>query len=52
MVDLTEITTEQLMKEMQRRLDCQNKPEKHVVLAGNAQATKPGGDWCLLNFSR
>ena len=34
MTDLTEITTEQLMAEMQRRLNCQTKPEKHVVLAG------------------
>ena len=40
MVDLTEITTEQLMKEMQRRLDCQAKPEKHVVLAGILKESK------------
>lgn len=34
MADLTEVPTERLLKEMQRRLDCLNKPDKHLVLIG------------------
>lgn len=48
MVDLTEITTEQLVAEMQRRLNCQTKPEKHVVLAGVPQTRLFWPDLCLL----
>lgn len=33
-IDLSEVTTEQLMHEVQRRLDCLNKPEKRLVLIG------------------
>jgi adenylate kinase len=34
MADLTDVPTEDLVKEMQRRLSCQSKPEKHVILIG------------------
>ena len=34
MTDLVDIPTEELVKEMQRRLSCQSKPEKHVILIG------------------
>jgi hypothetical protein len=34
MADLTDIPTEDLVKEMHRRLSCQSKPEKHVILIG------------------
>jgi hypothetical protein len=33
-MDLSEIPTEKLLCEMQRRLECQNKPEKRIVLLG------------------
>lgn len=32
--DLSEIPTEVILKEMQRRLDCLNKPEKRLILIG------------------
>ncbi|KAK9844615.1 hypothetical protein WJX74_004690 [Apatococcus lobatus] len=57
MVDLTEITTEQLVAEMQRRLNCQTKPEKHVVLAGppgcgkGTQAPKLKSEHCLCHIA-
>ena len=34
MADLVDVPTEELVKEMQRRLSCQSKPEKHVILIG------------------
>ena len=34
MADLAEIATEDLMKEVQRRLNCQSKPEKRLILVG------------------
>jgi hypothetical protein len=34
MTDLSEVSTEKLLCEMQRRLDCQSKPEKRIVLLG------------------
>lgn len=33
-VDLSEISTELLLKEMERRLECLNKPEKRLILIG------------------
>ena len=33
-LDLSELPTEALVKEMERRLDCLNKPEKRLVLIG------------------
>jgi hypothetical protein len=33
-VDLTDCSVEELMAEVQRRLDCQKKPEKRVILIG------------------
>lgn len=29
-----EVPTDKLMAEVARRMDCQNKPEKHVILVG------------------
>ena len=37
MADLAEIPTEDLMKEVQRRLQCQQKPEKRLILVGKNQ---------------
>lgn len=34
MADLSDVPTDELVKEMRRRLECQNKPEKRVVLIG------------------
>lgn len=33
-VDLSELPTEQLVKEIERRLECLNKPEKRLILIG------------------
>ncbi|GIL72132.1 hypothetical protein Vretimale_456 [Volvox reticuliferus] len=33
-IDLSEVPTHELMKEIQHRLDCANKPEKRVILIG------------------
>jgi hypothetical protein len=33
-LDLSELPTEALVKEMERRLDCLKKPEKRLVLIG------------------
>ena len=38
MADLIDVPTEDLVKEMQRRLSCQSKPEKHVILIGVHQS--------------
>jgi hypothetical protein len=35
--DLSEIPTEQLVHEVQRRLECLNKPEKRLILIGELQ---------------
>jgi hypothetical protein len=35
--DLTEVPVEALMAEVQRRLECQLKPEKRLILVGAAQ---------------
>ena len=34
MADLSEIATEDLMKEVERRLKCQSRPEKRLILLG------------------
>jgi adenylate kinase len=36
--DLSEISTESLVHEIQRRLECLNKPEKHLILIGALQS--------------
>lgn len=41
-MDLTDVTTETLMAEVQRRLDCQTKPEKRVILVGASPLHLPG----------
>ena len=33
-LDLSEIATEELVHEVQRRLECLNKPEKRLILIG------------------
>lgn len=33
-LDLTEISTEELLKELSHRLECTKKPEKRLVLIG------------------
>lgn len=33
-LDLAEVPTEQLVKEVQRRMECLNKPEKRLILLG------------------
>ena len=42
MADLTDVPTDELVKEMQRRLSCQTKPERHIVLIGEAFITSEG----------
>ena len=32
--DLAEVSTDALMREIQRRLDCQTKPDKRLILIG------------------
>ena len=32
--DLLDVPTEELLKEVQRRLECQTKPEKRLILVG------------------
>ena len=43
MADLTDVPTDELVKEMQRRLSCQTKPERHIILIGEAFITREGG---------
>ena len=31
---LVEVPTDKLMAEVARRMDCQKKPEKHIILVG------------------
>lgn len=33
-IDLSEIPTEQLLKEIERRLNCLNKPDRRLILIG------------------
>ena len=33
---LEDVSAEELIKEVQRRIDCQTKPEKHVILIGTS----------------
>ena len=40
-LDLSEISTEELVHEVQRRLECLNKPEKRLILIGNARLRGP-----------
>ena len=35
---LEDVSTDDLIKEVQRRLECATKPEKHVVLIGKLRA--------------
>lgn len=34
MADLSDVPLDDLVAEMRRRLECQSKPEKHVILIG------------------
>ena len=38
--DLSEIPTEELVHEVQRRLECLNKPEKRLILIGELQEAR------------
>jgi hypothetical protein len=38
MADLSEVPLGDLMKELQRRLECTNKPKKHLILIGALHA--------------
>ena len=40
-VDLSECSVAELMSEVERRLECQNKPEKRVILIGACAADCP-----------
>ena len=42
-VDLSEVSVDELLAEVQRRLECQTKPEKKLILIG---ALAPGGSGC------
>lgn len=33
-LDLAEVSTEELVKEVQRRMECLNRPEKRLILLG------------------
>lgn len=37
-VDLSEVSVDELLAEVQRRLECQTKPEKRVILIGAVAA--------------
>jgi len=56
-MDLSEISTDSLMKEMQRRLDCVNKPEKRLILVGppgsgkGTQSPKIKNEHCLCHLA-
>merc|ERR1711934_196921 len=57
MADLSEIATEDLMKEVERRLNCQSKPEKRLILVGppgsgkGTQAPAIRKDHCLCHLA-
>eukprot|EP00238_Polyblepharides_amylifera_P000715 CAMPEP_0196571050 /NCGR_PEP_ID=MMETSP1081-20130531/1226_1 /TAXON_ID=36882 /ORGANISM="Pyramimonas amylifera, Strain CCMP720" /LENGTH=240 /DNA_ID=CAMNT_0041887809 /DNA_START=95 /DNA_END=817 /DNA_ORIENTATION=- len=56
-VDLTEISSDALLKEMNRRLACLNKPEKRVILIGppgsgkGTQSPKLKNEHCLCHLA-
>jgi adenylate kinase len=56
-VDLTELSTEALMAEIQRRLSCQNKPDKRVILIGppgcgkGTQSPRLKAEHCLCHLA-
>jgi len=56
-MDLSNISTDALMAEMKRRLDCQNKPEKRIILVGppgcgkGTQSPKIKNDHCLCHLA-
>merc|ERR1719253_253488 len=56
-MDLSDISTEALMGEMQRRLDCANKPEKRIILVGppgsgkGTQSPKIKNEHCLCHLA-
>uniref|UniRef100_A0A7S0N1U9 adenylate kinase n=1 Tax=Pyramimonas obovata TaxID=1411642 RepID=A0A7S0N1U9_9CHLO len=56
-MDLSEISTDALMKEMQRRLDCMSKPEKRLILVGppgsgkGTQSPKIKNEHCLCHLA-
>ena len=43
MADLTDVRTEDLLAEVQRRLECSAKPEKHIILIGTALDRRRAG---------
>ena len=57
MADLAEVSTDALMREVQRRLDCQSKPDKRVILIGppgcgkGTQSPKIKTDHCLCHLA-
>lgn len=42
-MDLSEIPTEALVHEVQRRLECLSKPEKRLILIGEKLSWRPKG---------
>eukprot|EP00879_Flechtneria_rotunda_P001439 GHRR01001592.1.p1 GENE.GHRR01001592.1~~GHRR01001592.1.p1 ORF type:complete len:250 (+),score=54.75 GHRR01001592.1:260-1009(+) len=56
-VDLTEVPIGELMKELQRRLDCTTKPKKHLILIGppgcgkGTQSPVIKNDHCLCHLA-
>lgn len=56
-MDLSDVTTDALMKEMQRRLDCMNKPQKRLILVGppgsgkGTQSPKIKNEHCLCHLA-
>ena len=54
---LAEVGTDALMREMQRRLDCQSKPDKRLILVGppgcgkGTQSPKIKAEHCLCHLA-
>lgn len=48
-IELSEVPTEELMKEIQHRLDCTKKPEKRVILIGEHNVQFLGGGLLIAN---